>query len=367
MAQADILDYVRTLNRWKRFIVGVVATAAVASIAISFILPKWYAARSTLIPPQSENLAAGLSALMQGISLPGFGSVTPPSADTQLFMAILDSRTVREQLIKEFNLMPVYRARTLDDALRTHRSLASVRLTDQGVVEVVVEDRDPRRAADMANAWVRDLDTFNKNVRMTAGKKSRLFLERQLEETRRALEQAEDTLTAYQRANKNAPLSAELAAAVQAGSQLLARRLALQVRLNAATDLYQESAPQVVQLHSELAALDRQIDSLPPLTMQYARLLRDLKVQEQVFALLVGQYEEAKIREARDVPTVEILDAATVPQRRSRPIRWLFCTSITLAAVILSVGTAFVAEFVRRLGETRDDPRSAASGTGSTA
>lgn len=361
MPDSDLLNVVRILDRWKRFIGLVVGVTAVVAVIASFFLPKWYAARSTLIPPQQSELGGSLLSLVQGINLPGIGGITPASGESQLFLAILDSRTLREKLIRDFDLLTVYKVKTMDDALRAHSRLAGAGLTDQGVVEVTVEDRDPERAAAMANAWVAALDDFNKTARMTAGRKSRLFVETRLGETRTALTAAEERLSAYQQANKSLPMAAELSSAVEAGASLLARRLALQVSLNMLGDLYREGTPQLEQTRAELAALDRQIGELPPLAMEFARLLREVKVQEQVHALLTAQFEEARIRENRDTPTLEILDPAVPPERRVRPIRWLFCASLTLSALVLSVGTAFSVEFLRRLRTELDRPNSFSS------
>jgi uncharacterized protein involved in exopolysaccharide biosynthesis len=349
MPANDLATYIAILRRWRKFIVGVVGTVAFVSLVTSFLLPKWYAARSTLIPPQESGFQSSMRSLVEGISMPGLGGITAASGESQLFLAILDSRTLREKMIRDFNLRAVYRWKTMDDALRAFSKLARVSITDRGVVEVVVEDRNPQRAAHVANAWVKALDDFNKNARMTAGKKTRLFVEERLKETEERLRAAEDALEKYQRSHKSAPLAAGMSRALDSGASILAQRIALSVRLNRLTDLYRHSAPEVEQTRAELAALDRQIDLLPPLAMEYARFLRDMKVQEQVYQLLVAQYEEARIQENKDTPTVEVLDVASKPERKVRPVRWLFCASLTLAATVLSLGTAFSVESWKRL------------------
>lgn len=351
----DLLNLIDILRRQRRFIVGVVGAVAITSIVVSFFLPKWYQARSTLLPPDSgADISSTLASLVQGFSLPGMGGLGATSPEAQLFLAILDSRNLREQLVRKYGLMSVYKSKTMDDALRTFGRLAASRLTDQGIVEVTVEDRDPKRAADIANSWVALLDDYNRNARMTAGRRTRIFVEGRLADTKAQLEASEDALADYQRVHKNVALTSEASAAISAGASIIAKRMAQEVRLSYLRDLYRDPSPQISQAEAELAALDRQIGSLPPIAMDYARLLRGLKVQEQVYALLVAQYEEARIREHKDVPTLDVLDKAVPPERRVRPIRWLFCTSLTLAALVVTLGVAFGAEFVRRL--TVDGP-----------
>lgn len=350
MSETDLLQYVRIVNRWRRFLVGTILTTAILSAVVSFFLPKYYAARATILPPQSSEIGASLSSLLQGITLPGIGNVSPTGSENQLFLAVLDSRTLRTRLIEEFDLKSRYKSRTVDDAIKTHRSLARAGLTDQGAVEIIVEDREPKLAADQANAWVGLLDDFNKNSRMTSARKNREFVERRLEETRQRLADAEDQVAGYQKLNKSVPLTADIEQAIDSGASLMAQRIALLVRLNKYTDIYRAEAPQVQQARADLAALDREIERMPPLAMEFARLLRNLKIEAQVFALLTAQYEEARIQEVKDTPTLQILDLAVPPERRSRPIRWLFCASLTGAAVVLSFGVVFAAEFMRQLG-----------------
>jgi tyrosine-protein kinase Etk/Wzc len=350
MPANDLAVYIEILRRWRKFIVRVVGVTLVVSVVVSFLLPKWYAARSAVISPQESDFQSSVRSLVGGLSAPGIAGLTAGSPESQLFLAILDSRTLREKLIQEFRLKSAYRAKTMDDALKTFSKLARANLTDRGVVEVVVEDRNPQRAADIANAWIKGLDEFNKYARMTTGKKTRLFVEDRLRETRVRLRAAEDTLSKYERTHKTAAMAAGLSRNVDSGASILAQRMALSVKLDRLTDLYRHDSPELQQTRAELAALDRQIGLLPPLAMDYARLMRDMKVQEQVYQLLVAQYEEARIQESKDTPTVQVLDAATRPEKKIRPVRWLFCASLVLAAGVLSIGTAFTAEALRGMG-----------------
>ncbi len=344
----DLTIYVGVLRRWRKFILRVVGITLVASVIVALLLPKWYAARSGIIAPQEAGVTSSVRSLVGGLSAQGFGGlgVTNPEAD--LFLAVLDSRSIREKLIQDFGLQRVYKARTMDDALKTFSQLARAGLTDRGVVEIVVEDRDPQRAADIANAWVRALDEYNQNARMTTGKKTRLFVESRLRETQESLRTAEDTLATYERVHKFAPLGTDMTRDVEASASVLAQRMALSVRMNRLTDLYRTETSEIQQTRADLAAVDRQIEKLPPLALEYARLLRDMKVQEQVYELLVAQYEEARIQETKDTPTVEVLDPARKPQRKVRPVRWLFVVSLVSAATILSIGVAFTSEALKR-------------------
>jgi tyrosine-protein kinase Etk/Wzc len=348
MSYSDLRSYIDVLARWRRFIIGLTLGAAALSVVVAFVLPKSYTARSSILPPTSDDVGTNLGALVRGLTLPGLGNVAPTGAETQVTLAVLDSRRLREESIEAFDLRAVYKAKTMDEALRSHRANAQVGVTDEGIVEVLVTDRSPMRAAEIANAWIESLDRYNRETRLTSGRRSRQFVERRLEETRAALSAAEDSLAAYQRDNTAAPLSPDITASIESSASVLARRLAVSVRLSALEEVYRPEAPEVAQLRQELRALDSQIERIPPLAIESARRVRDVKVQEQLYLLLTAQYEDARLRELQDSPTIEVLDRAVPPERRSRPIRWLVCSSMTLAALVLAVGTAFLSEFLRR-------------------
>ncbi|HEX7880618.1 MAG TPA: Wzz/FepE/Etk N-terminal domain-containing protein, partial [Candidatus Eisenbacteria bacterium] len=247
MSEPDFLNFVRVLDRWKRPLIALVLGTAIVSAAVSYVLPKWYMARAVILPPQDSEIGSALGSLLQGITLPGVGNVAPAGTETQLFVTILDSRTLRTKLVEQFDLMRVYKARNIDEAIRSHRLLAHAAITDEGAVEILVEDRDPKRAADQANAWVDLLDDYNKTSRMSSARKNRIFVEERLKETTEKLALAEDHLAAYQQEHKAVALTPDLSSAVEAGAGLMAHRMQLLVQLNRYNDIYRSDTPQLIQ------------------------------------------------------------------------------------------------------------------------
>jgi len=203
------------------------------------------------------------------------------------------------------------------------------------------------RAAQLANAFTEELDRFNRETRMTKGRRMRLFVEGRLEETQKSLAVSEKALEEYGRLHKTIVLSADQMSTVESGADLFARQIALQTKLGTLRDYASESSEEVRQTRQELDQINSQIARLPELGMDQAKMLREVKIQEQVYALLSGQYEEARINEVRDVTTVEVLDVAVPPEHRAWPRRGL------LVAIGLAVSTfcalAWIAWSVRRV------------------
>jgi uncharacterized protein involved in exopolysaccharide biosynthesis len=201
-----------------------------------------------------------------------------------------------------------------------------------------VEDRDPKRAADIANAYVELLDRFNRELRSTKGRRTRLFVEQRLVDTRRELAEAEKRFTEYQSKSKTAVMSRDVTSAAETAARLYAERAALQVRMGVIQSYTRGESDEALQIQQELSQLDRQLQALPRTGLAVARLYREVRTLEQVFTLLTAQYEEARIEEARNTATLEVLDPAVKPERKSRPKRGLMIAG----AFILSLGAGAV-------------------------
>jgi uncharacterized protein involved in exopolysaccharide biosynthesis len=186
----------------------------------------------------------------------------------------------------------------------------------------------------MAAAYVELLDRFNRQVRSTKGRRMREFVERRLVESKTELAAAEQRLTDYQSRHRTVVLSRETSSAMESAARLYAERTALQVRLGVVRSYTRGQSAEAQQIGEQIAELGRQLQALPATGLELARLYRDARTLEQVFMLLTGQYEEARIDEARDTPTLEVLDPPVPPERKSRPHRG----TMIVGAFLLSLG-----------------------------
>src|SRR5262245_55137926 len=337
----------RLRRRWRR-IAAITGSAAVLSVLLALLMPSWYRASASLLPPGDEDSAFGLSSLLKGIGVPGV-KVPTQSQPADVFVAILKSRRVNEEVVRRFDLRTRYKKKTLTDALRELALHTRFAVDDAGIIEIQAEDRDPRAAAELANSYVDVLDRFNREVRMTKGKRTREFVGQRLADTEKQLHEAEEAFATYQATHKTPPLSPDAASALSSIAGMYAQREALQVRLGIIKGYTQGSSDEETQIRAELAQLDRRLAEVPETGMASLRLLRDLKTYEQLRTLLTAQYEQARIDEVRDVSTIEALDVATPPEKRARPKR----TLIVLMGFMLGLGAGTTLALT---GPDRDAP-----------
>jgi len=352
------MDRVVTLAPlWERIrarragIIALVVSATVIAGVIAFIMPPWYKGEAELLPPSEEESSVGIASLLRGVGMPGVKiptEVTP----ADLFVVILESRRISEQMVNRFDLRREYKHKLMTDAIKDLHKHAAFKVTDEGTIKISVEDKSRTRAAEMANTYIEFLDRFNREVRMSKGRRTRMFVESRLNDTKRELQVSEQKLADYQVKNKTVALSPQMSSAVEEAAQLYARRTALEVRLGVVRG-YSEGSDEEIQIRQELNQLERQMRQLPTLGVELARLLREVKALEQVFAILTAQYEDARITEARDVVTVEVLDPASPPERKSKPKRSVIILSVFLVSLVLGVGYALL----QRDEEKAEQPR----------
>jgi tyrosine-protein kinase Etk/Wzc len=320
----------------RRLILLLVIPATVLVGIVAFILPPWYQAETELMPPREEESGVGLTTLLRGVGVPGVrvpGQVTP----ADVFMAMLDSRRINGQVVSRFDLKKLYNVKYTIDAIEELKRHARFKLTAAGTVQITVEDKDRQRAADMANAYVEFLDRFNRDVRMTKGRRARLFIESRLTEIKDELTAAEQRLAEYQAKNKAVSIAPGMSSTIQQAARLYARRTELLVRLGVIRG-YSQGSEEEIQIRQELAQLDQQMRQLPGTGLELSRLVREVTSLQQVFAFLTAQYEDAKITEARDIVTVDVLDEATPPEKKVRPKRMTMIAAAFLLSLALGVG-----------------------------
>lgn len=228
----------------------------------------------------------------------------------------------------------------MDVALRKLGQHVRVEVDKAGVVHVGVEDRQATRAADMANHLVAGLDRFNRETYSTRAKRVRLFLEERLADVSRRMNEAEASLTAYERTHK--VVTTTESAGVSGLAGIMAERLNLQVRRAYVASFSREDSPALQEIDSEMRAFERELAKMPALKQEGARLALDAELQRRLFSLITAQYEDARVQEARDTPTITVLDPARPAQMRARPRRSLIVAVATLVSSVLALGWVWI-------------------------
>jgi uncharacterized protein involved in exopolysaccharide biosynthesis len=322
--------------------------AGILAYAATFLIPKVYQASATILPPEESDLLSNMSLAYRALTkFPTFGVLSEYFTPADIYKAVLQSRTVGDEIVKQFDLQKVYRQKSLEKAIKKLHGRTKVKLNADGTIQVSVNDADAKRAAAIANAYLAALDRYNVEKRNGEARRTRMFLERRLAETDSSLRVSEALLREYQQRHHTvAPTSIEGAGSMQSAADLMARKIMLEVRLGVLRSYLRDDNDQVIQVRNELDQLNQRIDTLPAVQSDLQRMIRDQKVLEQLFVLLTAELEQARIREQQDTPTVQVLDAGVPPERHVWPRRTLTGAA---AAVLALLGTAVVV--ARRSGE----------------
>lgn len=366
----SIVEIFSILVKWRKIIVINFLLFSIVSAGISLLLPKWYTSTCTLLPPEQQSMG-GLDLMsMLGdmpISLPSFPGLTGPS---DVYIAILRSRNVREKIVTDLGLQELYGTTTMIDALAILDGLTKIDKSEENIISISTTAKTKSLAVAMAKLYVENLDRVNLTTKITSAKYARVFIEKRLKKVNLDLEQAAVNLRDFQKKHNFISVEEQTKAAIEAAAKIEAEIALVEIENNIARSSMASSHPLVKTLDLRLKELKKQVakietgknldensyvipfEKLPDLGMQYSFLLRDVEVQKAIYKLMVQQHEQAKIQEAKDTPTVQILDHPIEPEKRSKPKR----TVIVIISAILSIFVSFfVIFFIEYLKYLRDN------------
>ncbi len=330
--EISLLDLAITLAKHKKTILVVPIISAMVAAVISLFIPNVYTADIQMLPPQQQSGASSmlnqLGALggLAGISS-GIGIKNP--ADT--YVAMLKSRTLQDKLIKRFKLQIVYDKISLEKTRLALREATTVKVGKDGIIGVSVEDRDPNRAAILANGYVDELQQMTQVFAVTEASQRRLFFEKQLLLSKQSLGDTEIAMKQLQEKTGIIQLDAQAKLVIGTAAQLKAQIAMKEVELGAQRTFSTGDNPDYIRSQQMLAGLRSQLakvetgtvtsSKVPEAGLEYMRKVRDLKYAETVYELLAKQFEVAKIDEAKQSSVIQVLDRALVPEKKSKPHR----------------------------------------------
>ena len=357
--EISLLDLLIVLAKHKKLVLGLPIAAAALAAGVSLLMPNVYTATARILPLQQSLSTAAAMLGQLGALAEAAGSSLGIKIPNNLYVGMLKSHSVADNLIAKYKLKDRYDVETQDDARSRLRAVTSISVGKDGIITIEVDDEDPKFAAELANAYVDELHRLNRTLAATEAAQLRLFLERQLQQTKDSLTQAEVELKNVQQATGVVQPDAQGRAAIEAVAALRARIAAKEAKLAAVRTFATEQNPDYQRLTQELAGLRGQLarferggeaSALPSagrLTeagLDYVRRLREVKYQETVFELLAHVLEAVKLDEARNASLIQVLDRAVPPERKSKPRRTLIVLLSALAAGFLAVILAFLRE-----------------------
>jgi len=356
--ELGMMDLLLVVAERAKTIAKVTICAMMLAIAGAFLLPNYYTATTRVLPPQqSQSMAAMLASQLGSLGPLGAtaGNNLGLKSPNDIYIGMLKSETVENAQIKRFDLMKVYRDRRISDARRDLEAASKFMSTKEGFIAISVEDKNPNRAAVMANTYVDELRKLTERLAVTEAGQRRLFFEKQLAQTKSDLNLAEQAFKNVQLRTGVIQLDGQAKAIIESVVQLRAEIAAKEVQLHAMRSFATETNPDLALATQELSGLGAQLQKLehqqgsgggdmqvpagqiPEAALEYAQRLRDVKYNEGLFELLSKQYEAAKMDEARQGTVIQVIDPAVEPDNKSSPHRVGLVLVITVLAMFLSI------------------------------
>src|SRR5271165_5076332 len=363
----DLIEVLLVLAREKkRILLFTLAVAVLAAVVVLF-LPKTYTATTTILPPQQKqsslNSMLGQIGAIAGLGASDLGLKNP----ADLFVAMLTCRTVEDNLINRFDLRKVYRVKRYQDARKKLESRSEVVATKEGLISVSVTDQEPRRAADIANAYVDELRNLNQNLAITEAGQRRLFYEQQLKAEQNELSAAELALKQVQEKSGLLQPDAQGRTIITSIAELRSQVASHEVQLQTMRSYATPNNPDLKRAETELAGLRGELAKLehsnaaagngnititarqmPESELEYLRRAREVKYQEALYDFLGKQLEAARIDEGQNAVLVQVVDKAVEPERKSGPKRMLLVLVSAFTAFVLACLGVLIMEALRR-------------------
>lgn len=372
--RSHFLELLIVLAKHKIFLLSFTAGAALVAIVISLVLPKYYTATTKILPPQQgQSMASAMLGELGSLGglLGAVGGRDLLKNPSDLYVAMLKSQAVEDRLVTRFNLMSIYRSKLRIDAIHRLEDLSEIEAGKEGVISVAVQDRDPNRAAEIAGAYIDELETLTKRLAVTDAGKRRIFFEREAKVASDELAVAEQDLKQTEERIGVFQPDSQTRVMLEGYAQLKAEVSAKQVELEAMRSFATAENPDLVRIERELAALQAQIahyergqggspvgdialEKVPAKALEYIRKFREVKYREALWQLLLKQYEIARIDEGRDAAIIQTLDKAIPPEKKSSPKRAIIVIFTTLLALIVAVAWVFFRESWER---AKEDPQ----------
>jgi len=362
------VERLQLLWNGRRFLARTAGLGLILTLLLAFLIPKRFISTARLMPPD-QGSGTGM-ALMTALASKGGGALSSLGGELlglkttgDLFIGILQSRTVQDSVIARFDLRKVYGVRRWEDArkrLASATDLSQDRKSE--IITISVADRSAQRAQQMAQQCIEELNKVVTNLNTSSAHRERVFLEARLNQVQQDLESAEKDFSQFASKNTAIDIQAQGKAMIEAGANLEGQLIAAQTQLEGLRQVFADSNVRVREAQARVDELNRQlhklsgkavsdpsganqdqgsiyptIRQLPVLGVTYADLYRRMKVQEVVFETLTQQYELAKVEEAKETPSVKVLDPPDLPERKSFPPRLLITFSGTLLAFVFGI------------------------------
>ncbi|HPF08342.1 MAG: Wzz/FepE/Etk N-terminal domain-containing protein [Candidatus Cloacimonetes bacterium] len=360
------LDLALVLAKQRKLVIIFTLLAAIGAIIYAMLAPFYWKSTATIIPVSDSDAIGGFSTNL--LDMVGGGMIkTQKSEQAVDFISVMQSRTFREKVIEEFDLIPYFKikkpyehARELALWKLQNNLIRLIYDQESYIITISAETKDKSMSREIVEFYLRELESYNQDNRMSKGRMKREFLETQVAKHMADVDSLAKALRDFQTKNKSVALDQQTEAMVSMYGEIVAQYMQTDIEYELAKNQYSESSPIVQELAAKKALLSGkvkelensnttltpdyliQIDKIPDLSMQLAMLMVNVEIKKQIIEYLYPQFELAKLEELKDMPSFQIIDAPREAGMRSKPKRAILVVIITLAAFIFACVLALI-------------------------
>ena len=350
--EISLIDLAITLAKHKKLILGAPLIVAVVVAIYSFFIPPIYTADTQMLPPQQQSSASAM--LSQLGALGGMAGAAGINNPNDTYVAMLKSRTIQDIMIKRFKLQAVYETKTPEKTRKALNGATTIKVGKDGIIGISVDDKNPQRAAMLANGYVDALQQLTQVFAVTEASQRRLFYEKQLLQAKQNLGDAEIALKQLQEKTGIIHLDAQAQLGIGTAAGLKGQIAMKEVELGAMRTFATASNPEIIRTQQTLGGLRAQLakvetgtvasGKVPETGLEYIRKTRDFKYAETIYEMLARQFELAKIDEAKQSSLIQVLDKAIPPEQKSKPKRSMMVLLSAVATGFLTILYVFIKE-----------------------
>jgi uncharacterized protein involved in exopolysaccharide biosynthesis len=349
------IELVTALWLRRRWLAAVTGVGILLSLVVAFVIPKEYRSTAELMPPDQKALTT-LSVMdpLSSLSSVAGGGLINSRTPGQTIIGVLRSHSIQERIIDRLDLMRVYHCKLMVEA---QAALSARTLLEEdrpsGIITIAVNDKNPGRARDIATAYIQELNKLLIAENASSAHLERVFLENRLQSLKGDLDDTTAKLSKFSSNNATLNPQTQGASLIDAAAKLQSELIAAESELDGLKAQYSDDNVRVKTARARVEEMQSQlrkmgggsemvksvgsdpnqpypsIRELPLLGATYSDIYRQMMMQEDIYAALTKQYELAKVQEAKEIPTIKVLDPPELPEKKSYPHR----------SVILAVGT----------------------------
>ena len=351
----SLVDILLVLASYKKTVIICPILFGVIAVLVSFLLPNQYKTDAKILPPQqNQSTASAMLNQLGGLGSAALGVKNP----NDTYVSMLKSRAIADKLIVRFNLQKVYNQKLFESTRKQLAKRTVITSGRDGIIKIEVEDNDPKLAKDLTNAYVEELVVLTVRFFSEEAAQRRSFYEKELSNARNNLFAAELSFTGSLEKNGMISVDALSKVNLETVARLQATITSKEVQLKSMFSFvtennndYKQMKQEIISMRQELAKLENGVSKEKLLdtgnkanSLKNIQILRDVKYHTMLYELLAKQYEVARLDESKNIPTIQVLDKAIIPERKFFPTRALFGVYAALLGLLLAIAFAFISK-----------------------